>query len=60
MYDCRRLGAVGDCVISILPFGFRRRLFVFGRFEQEKYIQSETINQISCRQYVAELESKVF
>ena len=33
-----------------------RRLFMFGQFEQAKYIRSETINQINDRQYIIELE----
>ena len=36
-----------------------RCLFVFGRFEQAKYIRSEIRNQINGRQFTAKLESKV-
>ena len=36
-----------------------QRLFVFVRFEQAKYIRSETINQINGCPYTTELKSNV-
>ena len=57
---CHRHGAVSDCVVLVLRFGFRQYLFVFGRFKRAKYIRLETINQINGNQYATQRESKTF
>ena len=71
-YDCRRFRMCVLVVVlvwlivvlskyDLLVFVVvMRRLFMFRRFRQAKYIQSDTTNQINDRHYVVELKSYVF